>query len=73
MTGASVWMLISIHDSSKSKVKCLNMWVSRNLTWIMWMMNVDRHLMILWKLWEFDGLCLLLKLKFILEFLKIDW
>jgi len=30
--------------------------------------SCDRHLMNLCKLWEFDGLCLFLKVKFILEF-----
>jgi len=49
MTSASLWMVISIYESSESRVKCLSMWVSRNLTWVMWMMNVDRQLMILCK------------------------
>ena len=40
MTGASLWMLISMHESSGSRVKCLSMWVSRNMTGIMWMMNM---------------------------------
>jgi len=33
--------------------------------------SCDKHLMNLCKLWEFDWLCLFLKVKFILEFLKI--
>jgi len=40
MTSVGFWMLISIYKSSKNRIKCLSMWVSRNLTWVMWMMNV---------------------------------
>jgi len=40
MIGADLWMLISIHESSRNRVKCLSMWVSRNLTRIMWMINM---------------------------------
>jgi len=40
MTGAGLWILISIHESSESRVECLSMWVGRNLTEIMRMINV---------------------------------
>ena len=40
MTGVCLWMLISIHESSESRVKCLSMWVSRNLIEVMGMMSV---------------------------------
>jgi len=40
MTCAGLWMLISIHESSGSRVECLSMLVSRNMTKVMWMMNV---------------------------------
>jgi len=41
-----------MHKSSGSKVKCLSMLVSRNLTWVMWIMNYDRHLMDFEKMYE---------------------
>jgi len=40
MIGAGLWMLISIHESSGSRVKCLSIWVSRNLAGVMWMINM---------------------------------
>jgi len=40
MIGAGLWMLILIHESSKSRVNCLSMWVIRNITEVMWMMNM---------------------------------
>ena len=63
MTSASLWMLISIHEYSKSIVKCLR--------GVMWMMNVIDTWWLCTNYENFDGLCLFLKVKFILEFLKM--
>jgi len=70
MIGVGLWMLISIHESSRSRVKCLNMWVSRSLTGVMWMMNViDRLCEMFEKLYEnLWTLCINLKFKLYRKF-----
>jgi len=47
------------------------LWASRSLTWERWIMNYDRHLMVLWKCMRNDGFMLIFKVTFILKVLKI--
>jgi len=59
MTCAGLWMLISLHESSGSRVKCLCV-MSQSLTWERWIWLIDT-----WWLcgnaWEFMALCEYLK------------
>lgn len=48
MTGSGLKILISIHESSESRVKCLYVVSYRSLTCEKWIINFNRHLMV----WE---------------------
>jgi len=67
MTGARL-MLISIHESSGSVYV---LWVSKSMTWERWIVNFDKHFMVMWKCMRIDDFIWIFKVIFILEVLKI--
>jgi len=47
------------------------LWVNKSLTWKRWIVNFDRHLMVVWKCMRIGDFMWIFKVIFILEILKI--